>query len=91
MSYQKIKLRPISGSLGSIIEGVDLSSPLDDETFGEIKQALLENLVIFFRDQKIRGQGNAAPGKLLARRPQLHLRSAPGRHIAGRAGTVTRR
>ncbi len=53
MSYEKISLRPISGSLGAIIEGVDLSSELDDATYLEIKQALLENLVIFFRDQDI--------------------------------------
>jgi taurine dioxygenase len=70
MSYQKIKLRPISGSLGSIIEGVDLSSPLDDETFGEIKQALLENLVIFFRDQKISPDQQIEFGKRFG---ELHI------------------
>ena len=41
MSYKKISLRPISGSLGAIVEGVDLSEELDDETYAEIKQALL--------------------------------------------------
>ena len=53
MEYRRISLQPISGSLGAIITGVDLSEPLDDETYGEIKQALLDNLVIFFRDQEI--------------------------------------
>lgn len=51
--YHRIRLRPISGSLGTIIEGVNLAEPLDDETYGEIKRALLENLVIFFRNQDI--------------------------------------
>ncbi len=53
MSYKHISLQPISGSLGAIIGNVDLSQPLSDEVYGEIKQALLENLVIFFRDQDI--------------------------------------
>jgi taurine dioxygenase len=53
MDYKRISLRPIAGSLGAIIEGVDLREELDDETYAEIKQALLENLVIFFRDQDI--------------------------------------
>lgn len=53
MSYKKLSLRPISGSLGAIVEGVDLSQDLDDATYAEIKQALLDYLVIFFRDQDI--------------------------------------
>jgi taurine dioxygenase len=53
MTYKRLSIRPVSGSLGAIIEGVDLSQDLDDETYAEIKQALLEYLVIFFRDQDI--------------------------------------
>jgi taurine dioxygenase len=52
MAYKRIKLRPISGSLGTEIHGVNIAD-LDDETFAEIKHALLEYLVIFFRDQDI--------------------------------------
>lgn len=63
MSYKKISLHPISGSLGAIIEGADLQQPLDDETYAEIKQALLENLVIFFRDQQITPEQQIAFGK----------------------------
>jgi len=53
MDYKHISLQPIAGSLGAIIGGVDLSEPLSDEVYAEIKQALLDNLVIFFRDQSI--------------------------------------
>ena len=53
MTYKRISLQPISGSLGAIVEGINLAEPLDDEVYGEIKAALLENLVIFFRDQDI--------------------------------------
>lgn len=48
-----IGVQPIAGALGAEISGVDLSKPLSDETIGEIRQALLDHLVIFFRDQDI--------------------------------------
>ena len=48
-----IQLSPISGALGAEISGVDLSRPLDDATFAEVRQAFLDHCVIFFRDQKL--------------------------------------
>src|SRR4029079_11187953 len=51
-SYRRIDVKPIAGALGAEISNVDLSR-LDDETFGEIKAAWLEHLVIFFRGQTI--------------------------------------
>jgi taurine dioxygenase len=48
-----LDVRPVSGALGAEIHGVDLSKELSDETIGEIRQALLDHLVIFFRDQDI--------------------------------------
>jgi taurine dioxygenase len=56
MPFKKIEVRPIAGALGAELHGVDLSSPLDDETFDEVKRAFHENLVIFFRDQQITPQ-----------------------------------
>jgi len=44
---------PIAGALGAEIGGVDLSADLDDVTIAEIRQALLDHKVIFFRDQDI--------------------------------------
>lgn len=51
--YTRIDVRPLSGSLGAEILSVDLSQPLDDETFAEIHQAHLDHLVIFFREQEL--------------------------------------
>ena len=48
-----IDVRPIAGSLGSEIGGVDLSRPLDDATYTAIRRVLVERQVIFFRDQAI--------------------------------------
>jgi taurine dioxygenase len=38
---------------GAEISGVDLSQPLDDETFAEIRDAFFENEVVFFRNQRL--------------------------------------
>lgn len=51
--YQRITVSPIAGALGAEIGGVDTAADLDDETVAEIRRALLEHLVIFFRDQEL--------------------------------------
>ena len=54
MTYRTISVNKIAGALGAEISGVDLSkSNLDDEVIGEIRQALVENCVIFFRSQNL--------------------------------------
>ena len=42
----------IAGALGAELSGVDLRK-LDEGTVGAIRQALLEHLVVFFRDQEL--------------------------------------
>jgi taurine dioxygenase len=53
MRNSPIEIRPLAGALGAEILGVDLSQPLPDATFGEIRQGFLDHGVIFFRDQKL--------------------------------------
>ena len=53
-SYQHISVRPISGCVGAEIGGVDIADDLDDAVIAEIRRALLDHLVIFFRDQDLR-------------------------------------
>jgi alpha-ketoglutarate-dependent taurine dioxygenase len=48
-----LEVRRIAGALGGEIRGVDLSMPLSEESVGEIRQALLDHLVIFFRGQDL--------------------------------------
>jgi taurine dioxygenase len=48
-----IDIQPIAGALGAEIHGVDLAAGLGDSTIAEIRQALLDYGVIFFRDQSI--------------------------------------
>lgn len=52
-SYRKIDVQPLTGALGAELLDVDLSRPLDDETFAEIERAWAEHLVVFFRDQNL--------------------------------------
>ena len=53
MTYETIDVRKTTPTIGAEIFGVDLSRPLTNRQFDEIHQALLDNLVIFFRDQKL--------------------------------------
>jgi taurine dioxygenase len=63
MTYETISVRPIAGALGAEISGVDLAQDLPDATVGEIRRALLENLVIFFRDQQLTPEQHLALGR----------------------------
>jgi taurine dioxygenase len=48
-----ITITPIAGALGAEIAGVDLSRRLNAGTVSILRQALLDHLVIFFRDQDL--------------------------------------
>jgi len=53
MRNSHFDVRPTSGALGAEIHGVDLARPLSQAETDEIRGALNEYGVIFFRDQKI--------------------------------------
>lgn len=53
MSFRHIEVRPVSGALGAEIGGVDFSQPMSDEVVAEVRQAWLDHLVVFFRDQDL--------------------------------------
>ena len=51
-----LDIRPLSDALGAEIIGLDLTQPLDEETFAEVHKAHLDHLVIVIRDQQIEPQ-----------------------------------
>ena len=53
MTYETIEVRKTTPIIGAEIFGVDLSKQLSNRQFEEIHLALMENLVVFFRDQKL--------------------------------------
>ena len=48
-----IAVHRMTSNIGAIIEGADLRGPLSPDTVADIRQALLDHGVIFFRDQDI--------------------------------------
>jgi taurine dioxygenase len=60
MTKSRLEIRPLSGAIGAEIFGVDLAETRDDATIHELRAALLEHIVIFFRDQEL------SPQQLLA-------------------------
>jgi alpha-ketoglutarate-dependent taurine dioxygenase len=52
-AYRHLRVSPVAGALGAEVQGVDLARPLAPEVVGEIRQALLAHLVIFFPRQQL--------------------------------------
>jgi taurine dioxygenase len=52
-TYRHIEVRPLAGALGAEVFGVDMADDLKDEVVQEVRQAFLDHLVIFLRDQKV--------------------------------------
>ena len=48
-----LEIRPVTGCIGAEIRGVDLREDLPQSTIDTLRAALLEHLVLFFRDQPI--------------------------------------
>jgi taurine dioxygenase len=64
MRNSRIEVCPIAGACGAEIGGVRIGGDIDDATIAEIRQALNEHGVIFFRDQAF----DAEQHKAFARR-----------------------
>jgi taurine dioxygenase len=59
----EVAVKPISGALGAVIEGVDLASEPDNYAVEAVHRALLDHCVIFFRDQHITPEQHIAFGR----------------------------
>jgi taurine dioxygenase len=53
MTYQYLKIKPIAGRIGAKILEIDLQENLSDAIISEIRRALVEYKVIFFRNQHL--------------------------------------
>jgi len=53
MRNTRLDIRLLSGAGGAEISGVDVAQDLDDGTIGEIRDALNEHCVVFFRGQEL--------------------------------------
>ena len=48
-----MEIEPLTPTIGAMVTGVDLSAELDAATVAAIRRALLDHLVLFFRDQDL--------------------------------------
>ena len=62
--YRYITVTKVNPAVGATISGVDLSQPMSPEVFEEVHRALMENVVIFFRDQHMSVEQHIAFGRL---------------------------
>jgi alpha-ketoglutarate-dependent taurine dioxygenase len=60
MCNTRLDIRLLSGAGGAEISGVDVAQDLDDGTVAEIREALNEHCVVFFRDQALDVQRHKA-------------------------------
>ena len=58
-----LRIRDYSPAVGSVVEGIDLRTPVDEETATELRQALHARGVLFFRGQRITGPQFIAFGR----------------------------
>lgn len=59
-----------NGNLGAFVSGIDLGADLDDATIAAIDEALVDNLVLFFRDQQMSPAQHVALGRRFG---ELHV------------------
>jgi taurine dioxygenase len=78
MAYVSIQVDKLTPHAGAEIRGVDLSQPLDERTFKEIHDALIDSGVIFFRDQHLTPEQHKAFGRLFG---ELHMHPAAPREV----------
>src|SRR5260221_7097418 len=74
MASDEIVVRKMTPAIGAEIEGLDLTRPLDEEQLARIHRALLDNLVIFFREQALTHAQHKAFGEHFGK---LHIHPAP--------------
>jgi taurine dioxygenase len=77
--YETITVDKLTPIIGAEIDGIDLAKPLSNRQQDELHRALAENLVIFFRDQKITPEQHLAFGRLFG---ELHVHPAAP-HVEG--------
>jgi taurine dioxygenase len=80
MDHQNIEIHKLTPNIGAEIVGIDLSQPLDDLQFQRVHGALMDHLVIFFRDQHLSPERHKEFGRRFG---NLHMHPAAPSLLAG--------
>jgi len=76
--YTNFRVTPVTAALGAEIDEIDLNSSLSEATRIELRHALTEYLVLFFRDQNIDDEAQLALARCFGE-PEVHpIRGALG-------------
>lgn len=80
-----VRVRKVTPVIGAEIEGIDLREPLGNEAFQVVHDALMENMVVFFRGQAMSHAQQMAFGRMFG---TLHVHpAAPS--VAGHPEVMT--
>ena len=60
---QQFEVQPLGATIGAEIHGIDLTRPLDDDTFQRLAQALVRHKVIYAREQHLTSAQHVALGR----------------------------
>ena len=60
LEWTRFDVERLGATIGAVLHGVDLRGPLDDELIADIRRALHEYKVIFFRDQPLTAEQHVA-------------------------------
>ena len=73
MAYTALRIEKLTPHVGAEVHDVDLSQALDERTFKDVHDALIDNGVIFFRDQHLTPDQQKDFGRLFG---DLHVHPA---------------
>jgi alpha-ketoglutarate-dependent taurine dioxygenase len=60
LEWEHFTVRQVAPTLGAVVEGLDLSQPLSDDVFDELRRAWTDYKVLFFRNQVLSGEQHLA-------------------------------
>jgi taurine dioxygenase len=67
---QTVRITPLNPVLGAEISGVDLTRPIGEDLAEALRAALIDHLVIFFRDQRLDFESHKALARVFG---QIHI------------------
>ena len=53
LEWEHFTVRQVAPTLGAVVEGLDLTQPLDDDVYDELRRAWVDYKVLFFRNQAL--------------------------------------
>jgi alpha-ketoglutarate-dependent taurine dioxygenase len=88
LNPKTLSIQPLNPVIGAEIEGVDLSKPMADEQFAEVRAALNAHHVLIFRDQTLNREDHKRFGRMFGRLHvhPYHAKKVAPEHAANRGG-----